>query len=264
MKMDDIFAGLEDFGLENLKDLKLNDKDEKKVEDSKAGEAAELNPLDFIFEKNVDCRVCGKPFKSYQTKTRIKLEGIDEDLMPTYSPVDPLLYDIMVCPHCGYAALRSTFNAINDRQGEYISETITPKYKHKEHPAIMDIDMAIAEYKLALLCCVVKKGRLNEKGYLCMKISWLYKRKGDEANELLFVKQANQSFTDAFAKETFPFCGLDESTVNYLMARFALKLKSYEESLRFISRLITFKNLNPRLKERAIDMKDELRLLMKK
>jgi uncharacterized protein (DUF2225 family) len=257
--MGSIFDGLEAFGLEGLKGMSLEEK--KSEEEKKAKEKEQLNLLDYIFEKNFDCRVCGKPFKAHTVKSKVKLEGIDEDLMPTYSPIDPILYDVLICPHCGYSALRSTFSSINERQSEYILETITPKFKHKPHPAIMDLDTAIADYKLALINCLVKKGKSNEKGFICMKISWLYKKKGDAENELLFVKQAYESFTEAFSRESFPFCGLDENTVSYIMARFSMKLGLYDDAMRLISRLIVSPGLTPRLKERTLDMKEMLKKL---
>ncbi|MCL2874284.1 MAG: DUF2225 domain-containing protein [Defluviitaleaceae bacterium] len=220
--------------------------------------------MSFVFEKSFECPVCDKPFKAYSTKTKVKLESVDDDLMPTYTPVDPLLYDALICPSCGYCALRSNFASINDRQAELILAEITPKYKHRPHPPIMSIDGAIADYKMALLNCVTKNGKLNEKGYICMKLSWLYKRKGDIKNELAFVKQAYENFTEAFSKESLPFCGLDENTVNYLLARFTMKLGLPEDSMRFISRIITSQTINPRLKERAIDMKETLRAMIDK
>ena len=220
--------------------------------------------LSFIFEKSFDCPVCDKPFKANTTKAKVKLEGVDEDLMPTYAPVDPLLYDALLCPNCGYCALRSVFLSINERQGEYILAEITPKYKHRPRPPIMNIDEAIADYKLALLNCMVKKGKLNEKGYICMKISWLYKRKEDTKNELAYIKQAYENFTEALSKEQLPFCGLDENTVNYILARFSMKLGLLDDSMRFISRIIVSSTISSRLKERAIDMKEVLRTMMKK
>jgi len=220
--------------------------------------------LALIFEKSFDCPVCERQFKAYTTKTTVKLEGVDDDLMPTYSPVDPLLYDALVCPNCGYSALRANFSSITERQAELIQAEITPSFKHTPNPMIMNIDAAVADYKMALLNCIVKKGKLNEKGFICMKISWLYKRKGDTKNELAFVKQAYDSFTAAFSKESLPFCGLDENTVNYVLARFSMKLGLLDESMRLISRLITSSSISPRLKERAIDMKETLRTMIEK
>jgi len=261
--MEYIYDGLE--ALRPARILKTKAKEETAMSNTPVShdEVAGYDPelMSFIFEKSFECPVCDKPFKAYTTKTKVKLQGVDDDLMPTYTPVDPLLYDALLCPHCGYCALRNNFQSINDRQAEYILAEITPKYKHKPHPPIMSIDAALADYKLALLSCIAKKGKLNEKAYICMKISWLYKRKSDEQSELAYIKQAYENFIEAFTKESLPFCGLDENTVNYLLARFAMKLGQFDDSLRFISRVITSQTISPRLKERGLDLKDELKAL---
>ncbi len=253
-----IFEGLEKFGLGHLKNTPLEV--EKPAEGAAAAsQKKEINPKDFIFEKIYDCPVCDKQFKAFTVKnSKLKLESINDNLRPIYSPIDPLFYDAIVCTNCGYSALKQNFTSITERQADIILKTIKPNFKPVFYPELMDVDMAIECYKLALVNSAVKRAKESEKGFICMKISWLYEIKGDVENELMFVKQAYDSFNSAFSSETPPMFGLDENTLIYLLSMFAFKLKNLDDSLRLLPKVITSKTVTPRLKDRAIDLKDRI------
>ena len=60
---------------------------------------------DYIFDKTIKCDVCGKEFKTKQVRTgKARFIGTDDILKPLYEGIDTCKYDIIMCPHCGYAA----------------------------------------------------------------------------------------------------------------------------------------------------------------
>ena len=61
---------------------------------------------------------------------------------------------------------------------------------------------------------------------------------------------------EAFSKEPFPMCGMDETTMTYLTADLARQIGKYDEALRMIARVITARDANERIKSKARDMKD--------
>ena len=63
---------------------------------------------------------------------------------------------------------------------------------------------------------------------------------------------------EAFSKESFPMCGMDEITVTYLIADLARRTGKYEESSRWISRVLTSRDANERIKNKARDIKELL------
>ena len=174
---------------------------------------------------------------------------------PIYEPIDPNFYDIIICPKCGFAAVRMMFNKITSKQSELIAEKITPNFKPPVYPPVLSVDQAIERYKLALLNAMVKNAKDGEKAYICLKLIWMYKTKGDEENRLNFVKLTKSGFLNAMAKEHFPIMGLQDSTVTYLLGLLATETKEYDEALRFISNVIISKTASERLKERARDLK---------
>ena len=53
-------------------------------------------------------------------------------------------------------------------------------------------------------------------------------------------------------------CGMDEMTVTYMVAELARRIGKYEESSRWVSRVLTSREANDRLKDKARDIKELL------
>ena len=57
-------------------------------------------------------------------------------------------------------------------------------------------------------------------------------------------------------KELFPMCGMDENTCTYLVADLARRIGKDEEALRWLSRVITARDANERIKSKAREIRD--------
>ncbi len=53
--------------------------------------------------------------------------------------------------------------------------------------------------------------------------------------------------------------GMEEMTVIYLMAVLALQTEQYDEAMRLIGRVITSHSTGPRLKEKALSLKEKIK-----
>lgn len=274
--MANLFSGLESLGLGNLSEMKLFEHKEKETADAKqaAAQPAEVKEEDLLFDKHFICKVCDKEFKSKMVRTgKVKLIGSDNDLRPKYQHVDSLKYDAIVCPHCGYAALNRFYNYMTDTQAKLIKINISANFKGlKEGEDILTYDEAITRHKLALVNAVVKHAKASEKAYICLKLAWLFRGKAETlpadtpnlecvkkelaGQEKEYIANAYEGFMEAFSKEPFPMCGMDETTMTYLTADLARQSGKYDEALRMIARVITARDANERIKSKARDMKD--------
>lgn len=277
--MANLFSGLESLGLGNLSEMKLFENKEKDKADGKASakQPVEVKEEDLLFDKSFTCKVCDKEFKSKMVRTgKVKLVGSDNDLRPKYQHVDSLKYDAIVCPHCGYAALNRFFNYMTDTQAKLIKNNISTNFKGlKEGEALLTYDEAITRHKLALVNAVVKHAKASEKAYTCLKLGWLCRGKAETlpedtpnleevkkelaAQEKDYMANAYEGFMEAFSKEPFPMCGMDETTMTYLTADLARQIGKYDEALRMIARVLTARDVNDRIKQKARDMKDLIR-----
>lgn len=279
--MANLFSGLEAFGLGNMKDMNVFNTDEKaNKEKAKTDDSAKvvIEEADFLFDKTYTCPVCDSEFKSKTIKTgKIKLISADTDLRPKYQYVDSLKYDSIACPHCGYAALNRFFNYMTNTQAKLIKEQISASFKGiNTESDIISYDEAIAQHKLALVNTIVKKSKLSERAYTCLKTAWLIRGKAEtlpadtsdydgqiqklQREELEFIKNAYDGFSEAFSKELFPMCGMDENTMTYLMADLARRVGKHDESSRWISKVLISRDANERIKSKARDLKELLKL----
>lgn len=276
--MANLFSGLEAFGLGNLSEMDIYEKNEKE----NAGKPTEeekpaFSEEDAIFDKTFACPVCDKEFKSKMVRAgKVKLMNLDMDLRPLYQGMDPLKYDVVVCPHCGYAALNRFFKFMTSTQANLIKTNISSAFKGlKDSGSFYSYDDAIARHKLALVNTIVKKAKTSERAYTCLKIAWLIRGKSEtlpkdtpdfekqiqemQAEETDFIAKAYIGFDEAYSKEPFPLCGMDEVTVNLLLADLARRLGKFEESGRYISKVLISREANERIKQKARDIKDLIR-----
>ncbi len=276
-----IFSGLESLGLGSMKNTSVYMEDEQKKQErelaARRAEKHQITEEDCVFEKKIRCPVCDEEFKTKMVKTgRAKLIGQDTDLRPKYQGVDSLKYDAILCPYCGYAALNRFFNYMTSAQAKWIQEQISSSFRGVEQSdrPIYTYDEAIMRHKLALLSTVVKKSKASERAYICLKLAWLSRGKAEtlpedtpdfaHVKEILYkdemedLKNAYEGFATAFSKENFPICGMDELTVSYLLADLARQLGEYKEAKKYISRVLTSRESNERIKSKARTLKDKI------
>ena len=277
--MGGLLSGLEQFGLTNLENMDLYEKPKKVEKDAQGKPVPVMQEQDFLFDKSFTCPICDREFKSRTVKIgKAKLAGSDLDLRPRYEQIDLLKYDIIMCPYCGYAALSRFFKFLTSPQAKNIQKTISATFKpQKETKEIYTYDEALERYKLTLANAIVKQAKSSEKAYICLKTAWLLRGKAehldknlpdyeeqkkqceDEENE--FLRNALEGFLAARQTESFPMCGMDEPTVDYLISVTAMRFEQYDVASRLITGILTSPGANPRMKDKARDVKE---MLMKK
>ncbi len=276
--MANLFSGLEEFGLGSLSGMKIYEEKEKEVNSSSGiEEKNSISEEDIIFDKTHVCPVCDKEFKAKMVKSgKVKLLSLDTDLRPRYQLADPLKYDAILCPHCGYAALNRFFKYITNGQAKLIKQNISTNFRGiKETDSTLSYDDAIMRHKLSLVNSIVKKAKTSERAYTCLKTAWVLRGKAEnlpkdtpdynatikalETEELEFITKAYEGFVEAFMKENFPMCGMDDNTVTLLVADLARKINKYDEAGRWISKILISRDANERLKSKAREIKDMLK-----
>ncbi|WP_391118327.1 DUF2225 domain-containing protein [Psychrobacillus sp. L3] len=189
----------------------------------------------YYYESSVDCKFCKKHFTTYKVRpNRFKVIEEQTDFMPIYEGLNPLLYEIAVCPHCGYAYHKSMtrtygpFMLLIDEL--YIKELQKPINICKERT----IDDAIASYKLAYL---VSRASMEEPllmGNFALKIAWLYRLKNESESEMHYLYSARDFYSKSFASNQE-----GEERIQYLYAELSLRIGDIAEAKKGFSRLIS-------------------------
>lgn len=232
---------------------------------------------EFVLDKKFDCPICLQEFNSKQVKTgRARFLGTDEDLRPKHSGVDTIKYDVLFCPHCGYAAVSREFNNVTSMQRQVIIDGIANKFAGVSCDGdCYSYEEAIYRYKMALLTAMVKPAKLSEAAYIALKLSWLYRGAREEAEasdnpseklikaytmgEKHYCEEAYKGFAQAVQTEYPPICGMDEGTINYLMSVLAYYNGDYDDAQRYAYMVIGSHTVTSKLKQRQRDFVDKIK-----
>lgn len=244
--------------------------------------APAVDEASFLFDKGFDCPVCQGKIKARTLRSgKARVIRSDLDLRPVYENVEPLKYDPVVCPGCGYSALARYFPSLTQLQIQDIKENICKSFQAviKEQPTYT-YEEALYRYKLCLANAIVKHAPASEMAYICLKIGWLLrsqqeklasedpegnKKKCEElrVQEREFLEKAMNGFFDARQVEEYPMCGMDEPTMEYLLAELAMEFGQLDNASRLVSGIIASREASNRIKDRARDLKEMVLAKMK-
>jgi hypothetical protein len=248
------------------------------MKENEAAKKFEHSEEEFLLDKSARCPVCETAFKTRAVKSgRARRLPPDQDLRPRFAYIDTNKYDVISCPNCGYSAMSRFFPNVTPLQIKMLKEGVQSKFKpsgEKGPEPVLSYEAAIERYKLAFVSATVKKGKVSEIAYVCLKISWLYRGWLEEQEQLgtcdeqrkavyqkaenTYYEKAYEGFIKAIQTEDYPICGMDECTHNLLMASMAYRLQKYDYASSFVSRVLTSKVASPSAKDRAMDLKEEI------
>ena len=271
-----LLSGLSEIGLGGLENMEVYEQPGDKEAEKQAEEKPEVKEETFLFDKSYECPVCYQGFKAKTVRSgKLRSLGTDRDLRPLYDQMEPLKYDVVICPHCGYAALTRFFGGLTAGQIKAIKENISANFHSvKEEKETYTYEEALYRYKLCLANTIVKHGKVSEKAYICLKAGWLLRSMGENLDPAVedynkktqeikeqekdFLKNALDGLITARQTESYPICGMDEVTLEYLIAVLAMEFEKYDISSRLIYNILNTPTVNNRIKDKAREVKDEL------
>lgn len=274
-----ILSGLSSLGLGKLEGAELYEKKEEVKENKEGSKSAQsektISESDFIFEKSFECPVCHKPFKESKVKTgRARLIKQEKDLRPIYNGIDTGKYEVCSCPNCGYTAIDKWFPVIAAPQAKLIKENISAQFRRFPRNTIVTYEEAIERYRLTLANCIVKKSKDSEKAYTCLKMAWIvrgykeslnsdmpgYDNKIEEleSDEQELLHNALEGFVSARKTESFPIAGMDTVQLDYLLSVLSLREDRLDDAGRYIMSVLQSRTASTRIKNNALDIKEEI------
>ncbi len=276
-----LLAGLEKFGIRSDQSLDITKEETKKkkpVTNETEQQKQELTEEDYLLKKEMECPICDEKFHVLLVKTgKAKMIGQEFDLRPRHEGVDTIKYDVISCPNCGYSAMTKAFGPLSSTQRKWVREAVCDNYRPDDYvtdPDTYTYEEAADRYKLALVCAMARHAKLSEKSYICLKLSWIrrtqYKTlpEGTEKDRAFknevkeeiqgFYQQAYEGFKACMSKETPPYYGMDSNTLEFMLANMAIYFKDYDYASQTVSRLLTSPNTNPRVKDKCLNLKEQI------
>lgn len=204
-----------------------------------------------LYDRPYRCPCCDEEFTERTVRmNELKLLGQDSDLRTYYEPIDPILYEVVMCKHCGYASLAKTFDNLSFAKAQEIAANITPRYKNSVYPAVYTENIALKRYRAAILSGIVTRKKAGELAYLYMRMAWIYRalKKTDEERKMM--QTALEGFMEAVQKESFPIIDMDEETLFYILGDFVGRIGKPEQARAFYEKLLRRPTLSMSAKKR--------------
>jgi uncharacterized protein (DUF2225 family) len=213
-----------------------------------------LTEVKELFDKNIECPICKKEFVTKKVRTsRLRLIKRDEDFLNHYNTENPIKYSVLVCPHCGYAALETRFDDIKPSEIEIIRKSVSAKWKSRDFGGVRDLDESIEAYKLALLSATLINAKKIEVANICLNLGWLYRLSENNKEEIRFLTLARDAFIDVYNNDSLSGTNMDESKLSYLIGELSRRLDDKDKAsswLRICLELPATK-MNPALDDMA-------------
>lgn len=205
------------------------------------------------YQAKATCLYCNHQFTTTKVRSsKAKVTERDSDFCVHYDGPNPLFYDILICPSCGFAYYNS-YRTLTEFQRKKVAEFYITKINIGDMTGERTIEEAIHTFKLALLTASILKERKFITANLALKLGWLYRMTADGSQELRFLQLALDDYVYMIENENIEQEEVDEDRLIYLLAELNARLDHYEEARQLFSRLITGKNISPRYQSLAVE-----------
>lgn len=193
-----------------------------------------------LWDKKYKCPVCGSTVVSKKVFTdKIKIKNYDPDMKPNYDGVNALLYSVVVCEHCHYAALEGDFESqispiyheeIKNIQRQLKIQNDVFFSKERDHK------VGILSYALASLFYKAKK-QPCKSAEMFLRMAWLYREIKDDENELKALAKALVNFEECYNSSY-----MDEERepmVVFYLGELSYRLGKESDARKWFSMLVT-------------------------
>lgn len=221
----------------------------------------ELTPY---YQKDIECLNCKQKFKTTKVRSKfIKVESHHTDFQPIYEnkEINPLLYNIFVCEHCGFSFTDDFTKYFAPGVKEIIQEQISSKWAPRTYGNERSIEEGIMTYKLGILSGTLKKEKFVNMAGLALRTAWLYRLQDKQEEEIRFLEMARNRYAESYSNDDYNGTQMSESRMLYLIAELSRKIGDIEYATRYFSKVIEKQNssLEPTIVEMAKDRWQEIR-----
>ncbi|WP_144512483.1 DUF2225 domain-containing protein [Bacillus sp. FJAT-22090] len=221
----------------------------------------ELSPY---YQKDIECLHCKQKFKTTKVRSKfVKVESHESDFQPIYQnkEINPLLYNIFVCEHCGFSFTEEFSKYYAPGVKEDIQEKIANKWVARSFGNERTINEGITAYKLGIFCGTIKKEKFINIAGLALRTAWLYRLLNKTEEELRFLEIARDRYVDSYSSDDYSGTQMSETKMLYLIAELSRRIGEMEYATRYFSKVIEKQStsLEPKIVEMAKERWQEIR-----
>lgn len=202
----------------------------------------ELKPL---YDKKVKCPICSANYTTKKMRSRfIRVEKIDSDFFTHYKDkeLNPIFYEVSVCPKCGYAFADTFSTSFPPNAIELIKSQITANWKERDLSEERTLEQAVDVYKLAILSGSLKQEKSVVMAGLCLRLSWLYRMLEEPVQEMRFMKLSLEKYKNSYIESDYIGTQLSEMRLIYLIGELSRRIGDRDEAVKNFSKVVNHKN----------------------
>lgn len=202
----------------------------------------ELMPL---YDKKFKCPVCSNSFTTKKLRSRfIRVDKIDNDFFTYFTDqkLNPIFYEVNVCPICGYAFADTFSHSFSTQALQLIKTQISANWKKRDFSDERTIEQAIESFKLAILSSSLKQEKNIVVAGLCLRLAWLLRIVQDVEQEKRFLQLALEKYKQSYMEIDFYETQMTEMRVLYLIGELSRQLGYRSDAVTYFSKVISHKN----------------------
>ena len=197
----------------------------------------EQDHKNMLYDQKYTCPVCKNKFFTPKVLSKhVRIEKTDSDFCNHYKGINPLFYEITVCPNCAYSFTGFKPEKLGNKSLKLLKPVLEQLPK-KNFCCIRNIDMAIETFIYALTCQEALQAKKSKTALLNLKLAWLHRYKNDTQTEKKYLEAALGDYLTAFSEEKLDIKG--ELKVMYIIGEFYKRLDQPDMAILWFNKLAT-------------------------
>lgn len=220
----------------------LDEIESTSAENEKTVEPKDIDLKDMLYNKKTTCPICEATFESPKVLSKyVQVDRMDNDFCQHYKLINPLFYEMTVCPLCGFAFNEEISGMrLKKEQAEAIKSRLMAFWQEnslKDYSGVRTLEDAIETFMLALFSLKGRPLKKSQLGMLYLKIAWLFRYKNEATQERKYLEKVLANLSTAFEKEDFANIKSEINTA-YLLGVLNMNLGNNLEAAKWLDRVL--------------------------
>lgn len=239
----------------------------KAEEPSNAPTAPKRQESDYRLIVERLCPVCEQKTRVVKYKSKLPIISRDLDLCVRYDGINPYLYNVLACEHCGFAAEEKRFlTKFPNKHQEILKDFLADGQMAEPFHEERTVKEAASLAEMAVLFSEMTDKSPSRQANLLLKTAWIYRYEGDSENEKINLMKAAELYEKALQTERAYAGNISANGIMYLLGAMYFICEDYEKATANISRIISdanFRAQDPKLYDKARDLWQDIRAIKK-
>lgn len=200
-----------------------------------------MTTLTPFYEKKGECILCKASFTTTKIRSSfVKVDKYDRDFRPIYEKdeMNPLLYNVFVCPHCGFSYTEDFSKYFPPGSKEELELKVRNQWTSRDFGKNRTPNTAINTYKLAVYCGEIKNEKKVTIGGLLLRIAWIYRSLHNEEQEIRFMQHALKQYMESYSIGDYQGSKMSEMKLTFVIAELLYRVNDKEQAVLYLSKVI--------------------------